>query len=267
MGGNMENALVIVKNGQAVTTSLKVAEVFKKQHRHVLRDIEALECSEEFARSNFGPGEYVDKNNQSRPMCEMTFDGWMFLVMGYSGKKAAEYKERYINAFNQMKQTNQGISNAIAECTQKITMMLENNTASIDFLRNDVSSVKDEVFFVKNEVSELAKCIRRPFSQKTKRIYFEVLMRYFGGLCPMCQRTKILGSKNCEIDHYKQVSSNKITEGWPLCIECHAKLTHGRESRSGWVQEAFGNFQNRVKQFRGVKNKPLQLSIWNKATP
>jgi hypothetical protein len=92
-------------------------------------------------------------------------------------------------------------------------------------------------------------------------------MRYFGGLCPMCQRTKILGSKNCEIDHYKQVSSNKITEGWPLCIECHAQLTHGRESRSGWVQEAFGNFQNRVKQFRGVKNKPLQLSIWNKATP
>jgi phage regulator Rha-like protein len=31
-----------------VTTSLKVAEVFGKNHCHVIRDIEALDCSKAF---------------------------------------------------------------------------------------------------------------------------------------------------------------------------------------------------------------------------
>lgn len=32
----------------------------------------------------------------------MTKDGFMFLIMGFTGKKAAQIKEAYINAFNQM---------------------------------------------------------------------------------------------------------------------------------------------------------------------
>lgn len=36
------NNLVIMHDQQAVTTSLKVAEVFGKRHDHVVRDIEAL---------------------------------------------------------------------------------------------------------------------------------------------------------------------------------------------------------------------------------
>lgn len=36
----MDN-LVIMKNQQAVTTSLQVAEVFEKQHKHVIEAIEA----------------------------------------------------------------------------------------------------------------------------------------------------------------------------------------------------------------------------------
>lgn len=34
--------LVILKNKEAVTTSLQVAESFEKKHQHVLRDIDAL---------------------------------------------------------------------------------------------------------------------------------------------------------------------------------------------------------------------------------
>ena len=34
------NELVFLKNNQALTTSLKVAEYFKKRHDHVIRDIE-----------------------------------------------------------------------------------------------------------------------------------------------------------------------------------------------------------------------------------
>ncbi|HHZ9639144.1 TPA: Rha family transcriptional regulator, partial [Enterococcus faecalis] len=36
------NNLVIMKNQQAVTSSLQVAEVFEKQHKHVLEAIDEL---------------------------------------------------------------------------------------------------------------------------------------------------------------------------------------------------------------------------------
>lgn len=39
---------------RATCTSLDVAETFGKSHKHVLRDIRTLGCSEEFNRSNFG---------------------------------------------------------------------------------------------------------------------------------------------------------------------------------------------------------------------
>ena len=42
------------KEEVAIVTSLDIAETFGKEHRHVLRDIRELECSEEFRLSNFG---------------------------------------------------------------------------------------------------------------------------------------------------------------------------------------------------------------------
>ena len=42
----MEDILVTVRSEQAVTTSLKVAEVFHKRHDHVVRDVDRTEESE-----------------------------------------------------------------------------------------------------------------------------------------------------------------------------------------------------------------------------
>lgn len=95
---------VRLKDGHAITTSLYVAEVFGKEHSKVLKAIKALDCSEEFAQANFGPGSYLDKNNQPRPMYEITRDGFTFLGMGFTGAEAARYKEAYIAAFNKMAQ-------------------------------------------------------------------------------------------------------------------------------------------------------------------
>ena len=85
--------LVILQNEKAVTTSLIVAEKFHKNHYHVLRDIENLDCSISFAKSNFGFSTYKDSTGRKLPMYLLTKDGFMFLVMGYRGKKAAEIKE------------------------------------------------------------------------------------------------------------------------------------------------------------------------------
>lgn len=42
------NGLVMVENNHAVTTSLKIAEVFQKPHYDILKSIRSLECSKSF---------------------------------------------------------------------------------------------------------------------------------------------------------------------------------------------------------------------------
>ncbi|EBB7877683.1 Rha family transcriptional regulator [Salmonella enterica] len=93
---------VFIHDGKAVTTSKAVGEFFRKLHKDVIRTIESLECSPEFTRLNFELSEYTDSTGRKLPMYEMTKDGFVFLVMGFTGKKAAAFKEAYIAEFNRM---------------------------------------------------------------------------------------------------------------------------------------------------------------------
>lgn len=90
----MENLVFQNSNGNDVTTSLLVAEVFGKEHSKVVRDIESLSCSASFNAANFGVITYIDSRNREQTAYEMTKDGFSFLVMGYTGAKAGEFKER-----------------------------------------------------------------------------------------------------------------------------------------------------------------------------
>ncbi|MBU2647856.1 Rha family transcriptional regulator [bacterium] len=93
---------LIVVDGRVKTTSLDVAEKFGKRHTHVLRTINNLECSKKFTETNFGLSEYEDSTGRKLPIYEITKDGFIFLVMGFTGKLAARIKEKYIAAFNRM---------------------------------------------------------------------------------------------------------------------------------------------------------------------
>lgn len=86
----------------ARANSLMVAKMFERRHDNVLRDIENLECSREFWLLNFEESKYTDERGKRQPCVNMTRDGFTFLVMGYRGKKAAQFKEAYIRRFNQM---------------------------------------------------------------------------------------------------------------------------------------------------------------------
>lgn len=90
--------------GVVLADSLKVAEIFDKNHKNVIRDIRELDCSEEFRELNFEPAEYMSVQGHKKPCYNMTRDGFVFLVMGYRGKKAATFKEAYIKRFNEMEQ-------------------------------------------------------------------------------------------------------------------------------------------------------------------
>ncbi|EKC5520931.1 Rha family transcriptional regulator [Vibrio parahaemolyticus] len=93
----------ITQSEHIVTDSLLVAKYFGKEHRHVLEKLRNLDCSRDFNESNFWLVHYRDAKGEARPLYQMNEHGFMFLVMGFTGKKAAMVKEAYINAFNEMK--------------------------------------------------------------------------------------------------------------------------------------------------------------------
>lgn len=93
---------ITINHGKAVTSSLSVSTFFCREHKNVLQKISNLECSPEFTELNFKPSAYTDPTGRNLPMFEMTKNGFVFLVMGFTGKKAAQFKEAYIAEFDRM---------------------------------------------------------------------------------------------------------------------------------------------------------------------
>lgn len=95
--------IVFENNNEAVTTSRIVADYFKRTHNHILRDIENLKgkVSNQFWLANFFKTSYQNRGKECTEYL-MTKDGFTILAMGFTGAKAMQFKEAYINAFNKM---------------------------------------------------------------------------------------------------------------------------------------------------------------------
>lgn len=98
---------VILHHGRPATTSLEVAKFFSKRHDHVLRDIDTLlsQLPENSLQPNFG--EMFQEQETPLGLKQIHIfilhrDGFMLLVMGYTGKKALAVKLAYIEAFNRL---------------------------------------------------------------------------------------------------------------------------------------------------------------------
>ena len=99
--------LVIMHDQQAVTTSLILAEAFEKQHKHVIEAIEKkISTAENSAllKNMFVEDSYIASNGKQNKMYYLNRDGFTFIAMGFTGKKADEFKLKYIEAFNKMEQ-------------------------------------------------------------------------------------------------------------------------------------------------------------------
>lgn len=96
------------QNNQVLTNSLLVAEKFGKEHSDVLRAIDALvskmaenQCEGYFAETSVDIPQPNGGVRDSRVVI-MNRDGFTLLVMGFTGKKALQFKLDYIAAFNAM---------------------------------------------------------------------------------------------------------------------------------------------------------------------
>ena len=99
------NGLVIMHDKQAVTTSLRVADVFGKRHDNVMQAVGGLLKNQD-TQQMFVSGTLTnEQNGQEYPMYYMNRDGFTLLAMGFTGKEALKFKIQYIQAFNAMEAT------------------------------------------------------------------------------------------------------------------------------------------------------------------
>ncbi len=95
----MTNIVQIRQSGETFTTSLAIAEKFNKRHGTILRKIDSLP-KDEFGRRNFAESSYLNQQNKSQRMYEITRDGFTIIAMGLTGKDAYEWKVKFIDAFS-----------------------------------------------------------------------------------------------------------------------------------------------------------------------
>jgi Rha family phage regulatory protein len=130
------NPIVITNQDHVYTTSLLVAEKFDKLHKNVLQSIELTieKCPDkDFNGLNFQPVNYIDAKGESRPMYNLTRDGFVMLAMGFTGSKAFLWKIAFINAFNRMEQL---LSTALANAHQ----------AEVQGLAQELAALMDALF-------------------------------------------------------------------------------------------------------------------------
>lgn len=92
---------VIIIGKEPVTTSQAIARYFGRDHDKVVNRIENLDCSVDFLTRNFRRVKFEHKGRNLNAY-DVTKDGFTFLAMGFTGKKAAAFKENYIAQFNYM---------------------------------------------------------------------------------------------------------------------------------------------------------------------
>lgn len=107
-----QNAPVVTVSGGVVTTlSTDVADFFEKRHNDVIRTIETLISRTPSERLRNFAETVVTRANPSggapiqSKAYRLTRDGFTFLAMGFTGKKAQAFKWAYIDAFNHMEAT------------------------------------------------------------------------------------------------------------------------------------------------------------------
>lgn len=140
-------------NDQAVTSSLLIAEKFGKEHKNVMQSIRNLiggTAENSAIAEMFSESRYLNEQNKEQPMFLMNRDGFTLLAMGFTGKKAMQFKLEYIKAFNSMEEQ--------IKASQKPKSQLEILQMSINQLveqEHRLSSVERDVAETKKEIAEM----------------------------------------------------------------------------------------------------------------
>lgn len=272
--------VVFERDGELWTTSLDVARVFEKRHDHVLDAIEKLECSQAFRDPNFRDSSYQSEQNRTMPMFEITQDGFAFLVMGFTGRKAAQFKEWYISEFNRAKKllaSNRDLLNELIiqgkkneerliVLYEKSQQMLEKHDTGINILDHRVERVETKVDNLSHELTDIKSCLplqRRGLSKKTVAEHIKCIFDDYNGKCPCCMEAQVIDHNRrrlpeCTEDHFHNRHENARDRTWLICRRCNSDRSSGRSDHMQ-VQAYFHAYQERLKT--NLSKSGVQLSM------
>ena len=100
----MDEIILRNENGQILASSREVADRFGKNHKDVLESIRNLTAENSAVKDMFQISQYTNSRGRNYDQYLMNRDGFSLLAMGFTGKKALEWKLKYINAFNMMEE-------------------------------------------------------------------------------------------------------------------------------------------------------------------
>ena len=128
----MDNLVFRGADNRALTNSLLVAEKFGKEHGDVLKAIDAVftkvpenQCKGYFSDTSIEIPQPNGGIRHSRVVV-MNRDGFTLLVMGFTGKRAFQFKLAYIAAFNAMEKTiKEDYTRALSNMDQRIKVIEE----------------------------------------------------------------------------------------------------------------------------------------------
>lgn len=135
--------LVEVQNEQVVTDSLKVGNIFEKDHKHVLDSIRQILAAENSAAKFFYETTYENRGKQY-PMYLMNRDGFSLLVMGFTGAKAMQWKIKYIEAFNEMEKRLKEQPKSQIDILVESAKALQRQERELARLRLDTEEIRKE---------------------------------------------------------------------------------------------------------------------------
>lgn len=158
--------LVFEANGEVVTDSLMIAEVFGKAHNDVLKDIRKQMdyAGEEFGLSNFSQSSYINSQNKRMPKYDLTEEAFILVAMSYNTKEAVQMKIKFIEEFKRMKQYIQNqkqLPNNPMSILKLTFDALEGQAQEIQHIKSDVEDLRDNVPLFAVECDEISNAVKR----------------------------------------------------------------------------------------------------------
>lgn len=172
----MNEIIINNDNGTLTVSSLQVAEDFEKEHRNVVQSIEELKKGvAEKSADLFIESSYQHPQNKQTYKCyNLTRDGFSLLVMGFTGKKALEWKLKYIEAFNLMEQKIREQYSDISPQLQFLIEMerkqkqLEKKQEELESKIADISEIRDNTIKATFEYGRISSELQKSISKTVK---------------------------------------------------------------------------------------------------
>lgn len=155
-------------DGDLLVSSRDVAEHFEKQHKNVIQSIENIKAENSAVSEMYIEGDYIAGTGKRYKEYLITRDGFTLLAMGFNGKKALDWKVKYIEAFNIMEQElRENKQDQYKNLSPEMKALLMHDVKiqemqkEVITVKDDLNEFKDDIPLFTVECEEISKAVKR----------------------------------------------------------------------------------------------------------